>query len=364
MKNTPSPASEPFPVPGAQSPQSDLKAIAKLAGVSITTVHDALKGKGRVNPATRERVRSIAAQIGYRPNRLARALRTKRSNIIGVLMGSLFSALYEPLVRQVEAIARKAGFNALYACSYSDAASERELLDVLLGTGVDGLLFFPGGIHENRKHYASAFAHTPVVMIDSPAPTPEFDTVAFDNRAAGQLAVKRLVQAGRRNLGFVVSPVYVFQDWWITERMHGAAQAVAELGLPPLKIFATERAEDAVMARYSPASLRQFMLTGGTIDGLFAANDSTAYAAMEELKLSNKRAPIDVSVIGCDDLMSSSHCVPALTTLRQPMAQMGEAAIKLLLKKLAAGPLDEADGSDKPQQIMIAPRLMERESVV
>ncbi len=332
----------------------NLKRVAEVAGVSTTTAHDALSGRGRVNPKTRDSVRKIATKLGYRPNSVARALRLRKSGLIGVVISNLFSHLFERMLPRIERIAFEKGYHVFYACSYSKDNREREVIELLRGSGMEGLLLFPSAPRDNLDFYTSASKELPVVMIEPPSDLRGFDAVGTDNVAGGCAAASALLESGRRNLAFVTHGEVLSEDWWLRDRLHGCAKAVTDAGVP-FVVLAPSGARPAVLDRYSAQPLHEYFAKGSSLDGIVAANDDIAYKVIRELRANGRQLPDDVAVIGCDDLASDTSFSPPLSSLRQPMERIGEAAVTLLLRRL---------GGEKspPERSLFPPELIERES--
>ena len=335
--------------------RTNLKLIAQMAGVSTTTVHDALYGRGRVKPGTQDKVKAIAKKLNYRPNSLARALRLKRSGMLGVTIGNLFSHLFQRMLPGIERLAHEHGYHVFYASSGGNQKREREVIELLRGSGMEGLLLFAAAPKDNLDYYAATLRELPIVLIEPPSGMPGFDCVGTDNVAGGDAAASALLKAGRRHIAFFAPSIVHSEDWWARDRLAGCASATKAAGRS-LAVLAGRTAEPDVLTRYSARPLDEHLAAGHRLDGLVAANDDLAYQAIGELRGRGLRIPDDVAVVGCDDLEGSKTFSPPLSSLRQPMERIGEVAIELLIRRVAGE-------KSPPEGHLFPPGLIVRESV-
>ena len=275
--------------------RTNLRQIAQMAGVSTTTVHDALYGRGRVNPGTQDKVKAIAKELNYRPNSLARALRLKRSGMLGVVIGNLFSHLFERMLPHIEQIAHAHGYHVFYASSGGNGKREREVIELLRGSGMEGVLLFPAAPKDNLDYYTAILRELPMVMIEPPSGSMRgFDVVGTDNVAGGHAAASALLRAGRRRIAFYAPPVVHPEDWWARDRLDGCAQAAGKW----FAVLASRTAAPEALSRYAARPLDEYLAAGKRLDALVAANDDLAYQAIGELRGSGLQVPADVAVVG------------------------------------------------------------------
>ncbi len=334
---------------------TSLKLIAEMAGVSTTTVHDALYGRGRVNAATQARVRAIAKELNYRPNTVARALRLKRSGMLGVVTGNLFTPLFQRMLPQIEKIAHERGYHVFYASSNSDGKREREVIELLRGSGMEGLLLFSIAPRDNLDHHTAILRELPMVLIEQPsAAMRSFDFVGTDNVAGAFAATSALLTAGCRHIAFYLPLVVHSEDWWVRDRLEGCAKAAKAAGRS-LAVLASPTADPEVMQRYSALPLTAYLSAGHPLDGLVAANDELAFQAIDELRSKGLRIPGDVAAVGCDDMDASRTFSPPLSSMRQPMERIAEVAMQLLIRRVAGD-------QSPPEQHLFPPELIVRPS--
>lgn len=339
----------------------DMDAIAKKLGVSKTTVHYALSRKGRVSEAMRSQILTVASEMGYRPNLLARSLRTKRTQTIGVILSSLSSSFHAHLLEALDHAAQHNGYNIFLACSYRDADKERDLFDMMLSKGVDGIIAAPTSNEQHQAVYTQLGGDgVPIVFVDRDVPESHIDCVSVDNFVGGRLAAEHLLEGGRRRLGFVTMTHRGHQSSTVTERLNGFNYALQSAGLPPATVWGTNVIQQSTgeAVGYEVVSSA---LAGRDVpfDAVFATNDNLAYGAMRAIREAHLRIPQDIAVVGFDDQDASAFVEPPLTTIRQPVQSVGVAAVELLLKHLKADP---ASNRADPERLKIEPTLIRRGS--
>jgi LacI family transcriptional regulator len=335
-----------------------LKTIAENLGVSTTSVHRALADKPGVGPELRRRVLRTAAELGYRPNLVARSLATNRSTILGVVVISFErGAWYGQLVEGIEREASEYGYSLLLGCSHDDPARERLLVRTFLDKGVDGLLILPTDTNPraNLAFYQELLARlAPLVFVDAKMPGLSADLVGTDEFKGGYLAGRHLVEQGRRQVAFF-RPLPDYPG--MAERQAGCATALREAQLPgPLLVEApVGETHFRTWEATARGAFADFLTAAPPLDGLFAGNDVLAYGALAALRDARLCVPDQVAVVGFDDLGRSAHVSPPLTTVRQEMEAEGAAAVRSLLRRL--------EGSEDPsRQVLVEPTLVVRQS--
>jgi DNA-binding LacI/PurR family transcriptional regulator len=339
----------------------DMDAIAQKLGVSKTTVHYALSRKGRVSEAVRDQILNLAREMGYRPNLLARSLRTKRTQTIGVILSSLNSSFHAHLLEALDHAAQQNGYNIFLACSYRDADKERELFDMMLSKGVDGIIAAPTSNEEHQAVYTQMGGDgVPIVFVDRDVPKSHIDCVSVDNFVGGKLAAEHLLESGRKRLGFVTMAHRGHQSSTVKERLNGFNYALQTAGLPSAKVWGKNVISQSTGEAVGYEIVHEALTSEKTpFDAVFASNDNLAYGAMRAIREANRAIPGDIAVVGFDDQDASAFVEPPLTTIRQPVQSVGEAAVELLLKHLNADP---ATIRKESERIKIEPTLIKRGS--
>ncbi|HEX2914428.1 MAG TPA: D-ribose pyranase [Chloroflexia bacterium] len=326
----------------------NIRDVAKKAGVSVTTVSHVINATRYVEPHTEARVRRAIDELGYRPNILARGLRRGETRTIGLLIPDNSNPFFAEVARVVE----DAGFNEGYSvilCN-SDISDEKEAiyLDVLLSKQVDGLILISTNNHYHHLHRALE-ARVPLVVVDRELPELQVDQVLVDNQKGGYLAGQHLVKLGHRRIGCISGPKDIIPS---AGRVSGFKQALAEAGieLQPEAIEAGNFRYEGGEAAMTALLNRKLKLTA-----VFATNDLMAIGALNALRQAHLRVPGDLSLVGYDNILQAAAVSPALTTVAQPVTELGQLSVSLLLERLK--------DPDRPaQRILLTPNLVERES--
>ncbi|WP_043512132.1 MULTISPECIES: LacI family DNA-binding transcriptional regulator [unclassified Actinoplanes] len=320
--------------------------VARLAGVSHQTVSRVLNDHPNVKEQTRLRVRAAIAELGYRPNRAARALVTGRSQLIGVVARN--SMLYGPasMLTEFEQAAADAGFAvSVGSVRELDRDSIAAVVDRHLDQRVAGLVVI-AQVASATEALAEIPADVPVVCIDGD-PAAGRSLVTVDQVAGARAAVRHLLEAGHETVWHVSGPT----DWFDSAgRIQGWRQTLQEAGreVPPL-LSADWSAAEGYRAGQMLARMPE-------VTAIFTANDHLALGVLRALHERGRRVPHDVSLIGFDDVPEAAYFIPPLTTVRQSFGDVARAALTLLLGQLRDAP--------RPADTVIVPaRLVVRESV-
>ncbi|AEV86008.1 LacI family transcriptional regulator [Actinoplanes sp. SE50] len=329
---------------GSRSPA--MTDVARLAGVSHQTVSRVLNDHPNVKEQTRLRVRAAIAELGYRPNRAARALVTGRSQLIGVVARN--SMLYGPasMLTEFEQAAADAGFAvSVGSVRELDRDSIAAVVDRHLDQRVAGLVVI-AQVASATEALAEIPADVPVVCIDGD-PAAGRSLVTVDQVAGARAAVRHLLEAGHETVWHVSGPT----DWFDSAgRIQGWRQTLQEAGreVPPL-LSADWSAAEGYRAGQMLARMPE-------VTAIFTANDHLALGVLRALHERGRRVPHDVSLIGFDDVPEAAYFIPPLTTVRQSFGDVARAALTLLLGQLRDAP--------RPADTVIVPaRLVVRESV-
>lgn len=323
--------------------------VAALAGVSYQTVSRVLNEPERVRESTQQRVRAAIAELGFRPNRAARELKTTRSSLIGVMTDG--SGLFGPseTTTAIEAAARRAGY-AVLLTTVAGAPESRELGGELLDSGADGILVVAG--HDAMIPAVEAAARSmPVLAVTAdPLEIPGVRTIGVDQPLGAQQVVEHLASTGRRRVVHLAGP----SDWADARaRRAGFEQALERAGLDGAVITGGD---------WSPRSgarlTEQTLAAGPAPEAIFAANDLMAIGVIQALDRAGLRAGEDVAVVGFDDIVPAAYLLPPLTTVAQPFSLLGRTALELLVAELD-GDRSSAAGPAAP---LLAPQLVVRES--
>lgn len=339
----------PTPTPTRPVKAPSVKDVARLADVSVGTVSNVLNGRDSVRPAIRARVEAAIDELGFVPNPTAQALRTGMRPLVGVAVLDIANPFFMEAAAGVERRLDQDGCVMALSSTRSDTEEEARVLRTLAGQGVRGILLTPTDPELAVAHEVVARG-TQVVLFDYPGAPQDMSSVSVDDRAGARLAVSHLLDLGHRTIGFLNGPHHVRQA---RDRAAGAHQAVdafeqpVSLRMVELDAFTAEAGRNGMRALLTGAHVRAFTGTNG-LDAtgaplspptlprdfptaFFCANDLIAFGVMTALRDSGVRIPQDVSLIGFDDISVASQMSVPLTTVRQPMAELGWAAADLLL---------------------------------
>ena len=298
--------------------------IAKLLGVSPSTVSRALSGKGRISPAMREKIRQVAEELGYRPNALARGLATHRTGEVGVVIHERHLPLdersfYGVILEAIEAELAQHGYHVLFSTLgdqlFPRCVEERR---------VDGLIILGTDVSEDLVRSLAQIV--PLVLVDHALPG--IPSVVGDNVGGAKLATAHLLEHGHREVAFVAETL---TDPSFRARFEGYQLALKERGLRVRKDFVVEGGRRSDSDRVAMEKL----LGGKRLPtAIFAANDFMAVGAIKALTKAGFRVPKDVAVVGFDDGALATVVHPPLTTVRVPRVEMGRASARKLLRLL------------------------------
>lgn len=309
-----------LPSPGRRVTVHD---VAARAGVSQPTASLVLSNhpRARVAAATRQRVLDAAAELGYRPNVVARSLARRRSFALGLIVPDVRNPFVADVITGAERVASEAGY-AVLLCDQS-SRDIKQHLDVLLARQIDGILLDAVGA---AALPAEALAGMNVVLIDEPSE--RWPGVATDAAEAGRLAAAHLLALGHRRVGFVgpASDVYAFRM-----RERGFARALRDAGV----------AVESTYWRRAPATvsggrdaMRALLASPTRPTAVFCANDLMAIGAVKQCLTAGVALPRDLSLVGCDDIELARYVTPELTTVAMPARELGARAARLLLQQI------------------------------
>lgn len=321
-------ASRPSARPDAQSTTASIAAVAALAGVSTATVSRVLNRTKAVNDETRERVQAAVAKLGYRANPFARSLISGESRLILVIVPDMANPFFAEIVQGVESVTRQHGYNIVLC-----VASGNGPLDPAYGQLTDGVITMAHahGL-QSQSSGVSTRRDPPWIACSEFMPESNMPYVSIDHRQAAMDAVQYLINRGHRRIALLSAD----EDYaWARQRRAGFETAMARAGLPVEPGYVrVARGTD-----YSDGS----EAVGGLLTlpepptALFAVSDTLAIGAIKALRRAGRRVPEDVAVVGFDNVPLAQVFEPALTTIVQPMRELGAAAAELLLEQLAGG---------------------------
>jgi DNA-binding LacI/PurR family transcriptional regulator len=298
--------------------------VARAAGVSTATVSRALNGSAQVADRTKHRITEAIAALGYQPNHVARSLVLKATHTIAVMLPDITNPFFPALVKGVQLAADEEGYAVLLAHTGGDPAKEESYFQVLRGQQVDGVLLV-GLVSAPESLKGLVGRGLPVVMLDRPVDLPGSATVRVDHKAGGRIATEHLLELGHHHIAHIAGPKELGVS---QQRLDGYRRALSSHGVAFEESLVAEGdfSEDG-----GYRGIQDLLRARTRFTALFAANDLSAIGAMTALREHGLQVPGDVSVVGFDDIHLASYTSPKLTTVRQPIYDMGRAAAKLLI---------------------------------
>lgn len=335
--------------------RTTIKDIANYTGFSTTTISLVLNNKGdKISQTTKDAIMEAVEELNYHPNQLAVGLVKKRTQTFGLIISDVSNVFFSTLAKGVEDECRKCGWN-LILCNTNDK-HERDLsyIQVLADKGVDGVLFCMARDSDAKKAKESIALlnklRMPFVMIDRYVENAKCSSVIVNHMQGGYIAAKYLLEQGHRNIACVTGPMSLEDS---KERLAGYKKALDEFGISFDKRFIFEGSYDRISGK---RAIEYFLKKGTEITAVFAFNDMSAYGVYNGLKEYGIKIPQDMSVIGYDDIFFSEILDTPLTTVRQPVYNMGVEGARMLLEQVESGVLNQ-------KCITFQPTLIVRESV-
>ena len=325
--------------------------VASAASVSVGTVSNVLNRPEKVAPSTVARVTAAIEELGFVRNDAARQLRAGHSRSIGLVVLDVRNPFFTDVARGAEDRAAEDGMTILLGNSDENTDRERAYLDLFEEQRVAGVLISPLADDLPRLQRLRDRGTT-VVLVDREVPDQSFSSVAVDDVIGGYLAVRHLLDTGRRRIAFVGGPASIRQ---VADRFEGARRAVAETDDAVLEVVATESLT-VLAGRAAGESVRE-RAASDRPDAIFAANDLLAMGVLQALMMQGGiDVPGEIALIGYDDIDFASAAVVPLSSIRQPASLIGHTAVDLLLREASLG-----EGFER-EQIVFKPELVVRES--
>jgi len=335
------------PALSVKSSPPSLRDIAKRAGVSVNTVSRALTGKPDVNAETRARVQALAHELGYMPNLLARSLLRGRSSLVGLVVTDCTNPFYAGLIRTAETALARNGYAMLLTTTNEDSGKEERALTILQEHRVDGILLT--AVDVKAEHVLRLLSgRKPVVLLGRRGPHYKGPFVGTDNIGGAERIVRYLISEGHTRIAHITRADVATSAG---ERLAGYRNALAAAGLgadETLILPALPTLEGGEAAREWLLGLRP------PATAVFAYNDSQAIGLMQALQRRGIRVPGDYSIAGFDDIQISHLISPALTTVAQPVDEIGVLGASILI--------DLIDGKPTPPPSLLQPALVVRQS--
>ncbi|WP_040215003.1 LacI family DNA-binding transcriptional regulator [Clostridium polynesiense] len=323
---------------------STIKDVAKLAGVSISTVSYVLNNKGAISRETKVKVLEAVKELDYRPNGHARNLKTKKSKIIALVLYDFDSLVYKDILRGMRDVAKAQGYEVIIIESGNGKDAVSRILSQSL---VDGAIILSASI-EDKMIADLASDNFPIVVLDRNLPNEYVSCVLIDNVRGAYQAVEHMNRKGFKRVGIITGPKDTYDS---IKRLEGFKKAVKELDLEnnPSWNSCGNFLEDG---GYS--AMLRLLESGNHADAYFCANDEMAIGAIKACRDKGLSVPQDIGIIGFDDIIICEYISPQITTLRRPSYESGMIAANNLIHSLK--------GETTSNKVILSPELIIRES--
>jgi LacI family transcriptional regulator len=327
-----------------------IKDVAREAGVSVGTASQALRESPAVRETTRRRVRAAATRLRYQPSALARGLVTRRTHTVGLLISDIANPFFIRAVRAIEDVAQENGYNVILCNTDEDPAKEAQYLRVLMEKRVDGIILATtAGSRQMVRDVR--WRRIPLVLFDRELPGLAVDTVKVDSVEGGRLATEHLLARGHRRIAIIHGPVVRSTG---AERLQGYLEALRAAGVRPDPALIREGNFKQDSGR---TLTRQLLALTPPPTALFCTNNLMTVGALQTLGECRIRVPQDLALIGYDDMEWWTLTYPPLTTVGQPVYNLGREAMRLLLAQIGA-----SGTRRRPQRVVLKPELIVRDS--
>ncbi len=311
---------------------STINDVAKLAGVSAMTVSRVINNSGYIGRETRSRVEAAIAELAYVPNAVGRQLRSKRTNMLALVLSDIMNPFFTTIARGVEDVARAQGFSVMFCNTDESEAEEARYLLMLVQRQVDGVLLVPASTSGKSLRLLSSH-HMPVVVLDRRIQSRQIDSVRSDSEAGAYTLTQHLIGLGHRRIAVLTGRRSVSTS---IDRVAGYCRAMLDAGLEL----------DDGLVRYGEYNYGEHNQVDGNRmaqevlaadprpTAIFAANNFIAFGAMRSLRDAGLRVPEEISIVAFDDLPAAWLSDPFLTVVDQPAYEIGRRGAELLLSRV------------------------------
>ncbi len=327
-----------------------MKDIARLAGVSTSTVSHVINKSRFVSDEIAERVNNAAQQLNYAPSALARSLKMNRTKTIGMLVTTSTNPFFGEVVKGVERSCYHQGYNLILCNTEGDNQRMKASINTLLQKRVDGLLLMCSTLEGERLDVFDRYPDIPIVVMDWGPILFASDKIQDNSLQGGYMAAKHLIECGHKEIGCITGPLIRHQAQM---RYEGYKRALAEAGIainPDWIVESDFECEGGYQA------FEKLYERGKLPSALFVCNDMMAMGVIQAASQRGLRVPDDLSLIGYDDVHIAKFMTPALTTIHQPKYRLGKAAVDTLLYRLE-------NPDTTAQVVQLEPTLVVRNSV-
>jgi len=301
--------------------------VSKLAGVSLATVSRVINNNTRVSSKTRQKVEDAMQELGYRPNSIAQSLASNCTNSVGILVSELHGPFFGQMMAGIEAELRAAGKHVIITTGHSEEDKEKEGIDFLISRNCDALIIHVEALTDEYLIELTK-GKTPIYFMSRIISELEENCIHLNNELGGYLAAKAVIAQGHTSIAYITGPEFKPDS---QDRLAGHKRALAESNLPFNEdlYFIGDFKETG-----GSDGIKHFMNKQLSFTALVCANDEMASGAMTYAREHDFILPQDLSIIGFDNIIFSRHIYPKLTTIDNPVYEMGHMAAKLVLKNV------------------------------
>lgn len=328
---------------------ASIKDVAREAGVSIATVSRVLNDIDVVNEETKKKVVDAIKKLGYRPNIVARSLKTQRTRTVGILIPDISNQFYPEIVRGAEDVANIYDYNVMLCNSDFDLEKEKEYLRVLKEKMVDGVLYMSSSLEDDTLELINELA-LKTVLVETDDKQGNLPSVTIDNVKATYETTEHLISKGIKEIGFIGVSGEDNNAW--RKRFTGFKQALEANGL---KLNEELTYFNNLKVKTGYEGVLTMLEKGAKPEAIVCASDEIAMGAINALRSKGLNVPEDVSVTGFNDIDLAQAFYPRLTTVSQPMYDMGSIAMRMLIKLINNKTLEEG-------HFVLPHKLIERDS--
>jgi LacI family transcriptional regulator len=331
--------------------RTTIKEIAAMCGVSTQTVSRVINHRPDVSPKTRAAVEAAIAAVGFQPSAVARSLVQRRSSTIGVIVAGLRYFGVSQTLNGITDASEESGF-ALFLKELQsyDRAEIVRAVEVLLAHRVEGIIFVAPELGENIATLIDQLpSSSPPFVFLKAEPSPLFSSIVIDNKGGARLAVEHLLSLGRRTIGHVAGPL----AWREARARHdGWLETLQRARLEPGPVI-----QGSWTAESGDSAFEQMIAIEPALDAIFVGNDQMALGVLYAAHRRGIAIPDDIAVVGFDGLVEGAQFIPSLTTINQPLTELGHLALRELLALVEAEP-----GQAVIRSTILATELIVRDS--
>lgn len=327
---------------------STIKDVAKLAGVSVSTVSRALSGRIFVEEETKQKVLEAVRELNYRPNVIAKGLREGRFCIIALLVPDINSLFYPALMKSVERAAYQKGYSLILCNTNNNVEMEKQAIEMLGSRGVAGIICMSVEDDVRSLQEFQNSENIPIVLVNRNSEG-RLGTVSIDDEHGGYLMTKELLDHGHRKIAGMFGS---FEKRRFRERYNGCKRAMEEYGISDYKryfIYDVDTIDEA--CQRSIMTLQK----EDRPTAFFATIDMMTIGIYSGISQCGLRIPEDISVVGFDDIFMTKHMIPPLTTYHAPIEELSQKAVDMLVKLI--------EDKNSMEEIVVKGRVQERQSV-